>query len=475
VNVTGTSGTTTFRLPAPTGAVIHNGVSSSCNACHDSNYVWKGMDLYPINPSTVVANGSYKGFQTRPIAAPVTTSLGKFGITDSLHPLTGDCSQCHTSTTAFSGVAKPAGHMPTTTATCSVCHLGGDYSVAGLGLPANLANLHTGITTGMVTYKATTIGTKTCSTCHVAGTGGVSGTAPFTGCATATNCAAPPPLGFYQPTLKEAKGSHVPIGTLDCNGCHAVVTPSFLLTSMMKNQIMHDNVKLAGVLCKDCHENGMSWFGVTGLKTRTPSKHTTTARKAPNNCDNAGCHANSTVSNGFRALPQPMMRDALVSPNMGRIKPTTQMGKPTRGSLGNTFDHKGVKAGNCKDCHDGKSASGMPARHLMVATSCDTCHRPTTWLPAQFSHNGITTGTCLACHNGMGASNKPAGHFMTSRSCDSCHKNMSWAPVNFQHTSTLYRASPDKLTCISCHDTNGEIIRRQARALNRIKPIPVGP
>jgi hypothetical protein len=214
-----------------------------------------------------------------------------------------------------------------------------------------------------------------------------------------------------------------------------------------------------------------TWFTTVSLKTRIPNKHTSASRMAPNDCNNSGCHS----LGGFRAMLQPIMRDALVSPSMGRIKPTTQVGKPTRGSLGNSFDHKGVAAGKCKDCHDGKSASGMPARHLMVATSCDTCHRPTTWLPAQFDHNGITPNTCLACHNGMGASNKPSGHFMTSRSCDSCHKNMTWTPVNYQHLSPLYQASPDKLTCVSCHDTNGEIIRRQARALNRTKPIPVGP
>jgi hypothetical protein len=134
-----------------------------------------------------------------------------------------------------------------------------------------------------------------------------------------------------------------------------------------------------------------------------------------------------------------------------------------------------VAAGQCKTCHDGKSASGKPARHLMVNTSCDTCHRPTTWLPAQFSHDGITANTCLACHNGMSASSKPAGHFMTSRSCDSCHKTMGWAPVGYQHTSPLYQPSPDKLSCVNCHDTNGEIIRRQARSLNRVKPISIGP
>ena len=366
--------------------------------------------------------------------------------------------------------------MPTTTATCSVCHLNGDYSVAGLGLPGNLTNLHTGIKTGMVTYTAATIGTKTCVTCHTVGTGGTSGTAPFTGCATAGNCAAPPPMNAYQPTLKEAKGAHVPIGTLDCNGCHAAVTPNFVLTSMMKDQTMHNNAKLGGVLCKDCHENGMSWFGVTGLKVRVPSKHTTAARKAPNNCDNSGCHANTTVNGGFRMLLQPVMREALVSPDMERVRPTMQPGGAmVRGTLGNSFDHKGVQAGQCKTCHDGKSASGMPARHLMVNTSCDTCHRPTSWTPAQFSHNGVTPNTCMACHNGMSASAKPPGHFMTARSCDSCHKTVGWKPVMYQHMSPQYQASPDVLSCTGCHITNGEIIPRQMRGLTRTKPIPVGP
>jgi hypothetical protein len=426
------------------------------------------MDLYPMTPAVLTAGASYKGFQTRPISAATT-----YGVIDPSHPTTGDCSQCHAGTTAFTALAKPAGHMPVTAPACSTCHLGGNYSVTGL---STLANLHTGIKTGMVTYTAATIGTKTCVTCHVAGSGGVSGTAPFTGCALELGCSAPPPLNAYQPTLKEAKGTHVPIGTLDCNGCHAVVTPNFVLTSMMKNQTMHDNAKLGGVLCKDCHENGMSWFGVTGLKVRVPNKHTTAARKAPNNCDNSGCHANSTVSNGFRMLAQPIMREALVSPDMERVRPNMLPGGAiTRGSLGNTYDHKGVQSGQCKTCHDGKAASGMPARHLMVTTSCDTCHRPTSWTPAQFSHSGVTPNTCMACHNGMSASSKPPGHFMTARSCDSCHKTVGWKPVLYQHMSPQYHPTPDALNCTSCHITNGEIIPRQMRGLTRTKPIPVGP
>jgi hypothetical protein len=251
----------------------------------------------------------------------------------------------------------------------------------------------------------------------------------------------------------------------------------------------HTNAESPGKIeCQACHLDsaGMktttntptpnalaAWTNVTPKKR--PSNHSGSSTKAyPMDCNNSGCHS---YNKGFRALlrPAPVMRGALVSPDMGRIRPGVQSSKPSRGSLGNSFNHKGVEAGKCKKCHDGVAASGMPARHLMVATSCDTCHRTTTWLPAQFNHNGISAGTCLACHNGMGASNKPAGHFMSFRSCDSCHMSTGWKPANYRHLSPLYRDSPDKLTCISCHETNGEIIRRQARALNRPKPMAVGP
>jgi hypothetical protein len=385
---------------------------------------------------------------------------------------TGDCSQCHAGTTSFTGEGKPAGHMPTGANTCGTCHLSttGDYSVVGLG---SLTALHTGITYGAL-VPATTANmlTKTCGTCHTVGTGGTSGTAPFAGCQTetpASACPTPPPI-TYQPTTTGLHPVHVPIGTtaaltVDCNGCHTSV--SSYAGVNMKNASMHTSVNgVAKVMCMSCHERGLAFYGVTNLRVRPNGHHT------GQDCAGSGCH---TYSGGFRAQVKPVMRGALVSPDMGRIRPTIQTNKPSRGSLGNTFDHKGVEAGKCKTCHDGKAASGMPARHLMVATSCDTCHRTTAWLPAEFNHNGITPNTCLVCHNGMGASGKPSGHFMTSRSCDSCHKSTAWTPVNYQHVSPLYKASPDKLSCVSCHDTNGEIIRRQARALTRTKPIAVGP
>ena len=141
----------------------------------------------------------------------------------------------------------------------------------------------------------------------------------------------------------------------------------------------------------------------------------------------------------------------------------------------NTFDHQGVQGGQCKTCHDGKRASGLPARHLMTTVSCDTCHRTSAWTPAQFTYPGIAPNTCMTCHNGISATARPAGHFMTARSCDNCHKTNGWTPVTYAHLSAAYQPGSAALTCISCHVTDSEIIPRQMRATVRSKPTPLGP
>jgi hypothetical protein len=483
-----------FANPLALGTDIHsNSGGTACMTCHEKSSDWLGASKYTRSPSgntlspTATTTTVYRGFQTR----PNTTNFTPYGYNSPGHMgnaslETGDCSLCHAGTTQFTAEGMPAGHIKTSQA-CVTCHKStstatGDYSVLSLD---TLAKLHTGIT-ATVTAPPTAPSTS-CVSCHSNTTAALA----FAGCFTQANCAVPPGSIYYpkgvggNPTTDSTfPVNHVTTASLDCAACHGDVT-KFSGTTMGSKG--HTNAENTGKIdCQSCHLDKSATMknstgGVTtnfktalaGNPKQRPTNHGGSATKAyPNDCNNSGCHS---YTKGFRAMPRPIMREALVSPNMGRIKPTAQVGKPTRGSLGNSFDHKGVATGKCKDCHDGKSASGMPARHLMVATSCDTCHRPTTWLPAQFDHNGITPNTCLACHNGMGASNKPSGHFMTSRSCDSCHKNMTWTPVNYQHMSPLYRASPDKLSCVSCHDTNGEIIRRQARALTRTKPIPVGP
>ncbi len=468
-------GATQFKLAltSASNTALHAGITAGCATCHEKNYLWLGMQQTGYYASSTVAGGaSYTGFLTRPYGV----TGNNYTVNDANHAsgtlASGDCSQCHGSTTSFSSAAQPAGHMPTSTSTCSTCHLtAGDYGTTTLAAPAAL---HPGISA--VVTKLTAIpalSSTSCVTCHTVGSGGTSGKAPFSGCTTVqASCASPPPLSSYQPMvtagkvggvgLGTASVTHVPIGTLDCTGCHASVS-AFSGTTMGTNG--HSNATLGGDKCLSCHEAGLSFSPTTSTITKRPSNHTG-SKAAPNDC--SGCHKYS--SGGFRLLVKPSLRAASVNPDINRLRPGSQWNLPSRGALGNAFNHQGVEVGRCKTCHDGRKASGMPARHLMVSQSCDTCHRTSAWLPAQFTHAGVSPNTCMACHNGLSATARPAGHFMTARSCDACHKTAFWSPVSYSHLSPAYQSAPGLATCISCHITNSEIIPRQLRALNRVKP-----
>jgi hypothetical protein len=454
-NATKTAPGTAFLTPAPTTGQIHNGITGSCNSCHDTGMVWMSMDQYAIAPKVMgTSTTQYTGFHTRPVTAAST-----YSVADAAHPTTGDCSQCHTGTNFFSGAAKPTGHIPTTL-TCTVCHskTAGDYSVAGL---TDNTTLHTGISTG-------------CITCHTAGTG----KGPFAGCATQAACASPPPL-TYQPkmmpllagTLPTAPSAstHVPAEGIACEKCHSpTVFTNFSGMNMKGNTPAH--VAVGAATCITCHEGGppaYKWYGVT-IVTRAVGHE---KRKAGQDC--IACHSKVyTKWSGAAARVRPMMRGSAGTVSQ-RFLPGIGL---TAGLLeGDTsvFSHAGVEPGQCLTCHNGQIASGLPPVHKQTRMSCDNCHRTTAWKPAQFTHQGVLQGQCLTCHNSVVASGRPAGHFVSMRSCDSCHRTVAWVPVSYTHVSPLYQAQPGNTNCVACHVTNGEIIPRQMRGNNRPRPVPV--
>jgi hypothetical protein len=440
-----------FKTPAPTTAQIHSGITSGCNACHDTNAVWMSMDVYPISPSAMTGNSAtqYVGFQTRPKAAAST-----YAIADAAHPATGDCSTCHTGTNYFSGAAKPNGHIPTTQA-CAVCHtVNGDFSIATL---ASNTVLHTGITSN-------------CIACHSVGTGA----GPFAGCATQATCASPPALTYQPKAMPLAAGgsptapstqTHVPTGTVPCESCHSKsVFTNFSGMNMKSNTTAHNAV--SGSTCMSCHEAAYKWYGVT---IRTAPSITHNGRKAGQDCITSGCHSKSY--GGFGAGVRPVLRGALNGlPRRGGLG--AELSQAPGALNGGKFAHQGVAQGQCQTCHNKFTATGLPAKHVQTRLSCDSCHRTTAWKPAQFSHQGVQTGQCLSCHNSAAASGRQSGHFVTTRSCDSCHKVVGWIPVTYTHLSPLYQAQADKTTCTACHVTNGEIIPRVLRGNTRPRPVP---
>ncbi|MEP7139399.1 MAG: hypothetical protein ABI745_07230, partial [Caldimonas sp.] len=411
------------------------------------------MAAYPIAPTTVVASAQYTGFHTRPRAA-----AGTFNVSDAGHPAAGDCSQCHSGTNYFTGTIKPNGHIPTTLATCSTCHVvAGDFSVAGL--TNNGATLHTGIATN-------------CIACHSAG----AGVGPFAGCATQATCGSPPPLTYQPKTTPLAAGgsptapssqTHVPTVGITCEKCHsASAFTSFAGMKMKGNTAAHTAVGAA--TCQSCHEYAYVWFGVT---IRTPGSSVHHGRKPGQDCISSGCHNRSYSQFSNLARVRPVLRAAVAGAGTRFLPDGTAM--PSR-AAGLAFDHQGVLPGQCRTCHNGQAARGVPAKHLVTRASCDTCHRTTAWTPAQFNHAGVLLGQCQTCHNGRSATGKSSGHFVTARSCDACHRTIGWVPITYSHVSPLYRAAPDRPTCVSCHVTNGEIIPRQLRGGPRPRPVPGG-
>ena len=73
---------------------------------------------------------------------------------DKIHPTTGDCGACHTTTPVFAtdqtGTAKPANHIPTS-APCAQCH-----TTAGNNALYSLTGTHQGVT-GCLTCHGSTV------------------------------------------------------------------------------------------------------------------------------------------------------------------------------------------------------------------------------------------------------------------------------------------------------------------------------
>ena len=118
-----------------------------------------------------------------------------------------------------------------------------------------------------------------------------------------------------------------------------------------------------------------------------------------------------------------------------------------------------VTPGSCATCHNGASAPGKTAKHLMTSASCDACHRTTAWLPSTFTHTSVAPNMCATCHNGSSAKGKPSSHFASSRSCDACHRTTAWTPMPaYRHLSPAFRPHGAGVKCLSCHTTNNEVV-----------------
>jgi nitrate/TMAO reductase-like tetraheme cytochrome c subunit len=309
---------------------------------------------------------------------------------------------------------------------CGTCHTAAPANYTTLA--AN-AVLHTGIATG-------------CATCHAAPN-------------------ATPPVYYQNFTPKSAKLTpvHIPSGATACQSCHAISFTSFSGTSMSsaKHTLMFATIAKT---CDQCHERGLSFFGVNNLTVRPNGHHT------GQDCN--GCHSTNnwggntakrtvaaatktTTARVSTVVSAPTLRkfggsssEPGVVVSMGRGAGALG-GAGAVGGVGSTarVSHAGVVS-NCFSCHNGVLASGKPAAHIASNNTCENCHTTFAWLPARFDHRGVTA-TCKSCHNGVSALGKPSRHVQTTQDCSACHGTIAWQAVVFSHIGI-------NATCQSCHN-----------------------
>ena len=92
----------------------------------------------------------------------------------------------------------------------------------------------------------------------------------------------------------------------------------------------------------------------------------------------------------------------------------------------------------CAGCHNGRSALGKPAKHIVTTEACDDCHTTFGWDRVAMDHSAVRTD-CKSCHAPY-----PIDHVPTVNPCDDCHGTLAWQPAHFSHAGIVSG-------CRNCH------------------------
>jgi len=476
--------------PAGTCATCHNGAtakgksathvptSAACDSCHTNtaNYTtFLGASYTHSNPAGtcstchngIIAAGKLSTHVITTAACDVchtntanyTTFLGANYVHDSPP---GTCSTCHNGVTAL---GKSARHV-LTTAACNTCHtqsntsnyttfLGGVYTHSTP--PGTCTTCHDGVQAiGKPSYHSVT--TAACDTCHTQGN-----TANYTTFLGAFTHVTPPGVCSTCHDGVQAKGmsaNHVPT-LAACDTCH---TNTANYTTFLGATYTHSSPPGT---CSTCH-NGVIAKGKL-------ASHVTTS--AP--CDT--CHTQSNTSNYANFLNATYVHSSPPGTCSSCHNGVTALGKPTthvvttaacdlchtQGNtsgyttfLGATYTHSSPP-GTCSACHDGVTAMGKPASHMVTAAICDSCHTQTntsnytTFLGAtgMTDHSALAAGGCSTCHIGGQATSLSSGHIPTATiSCDGCHLKYNGTSVITFASATMNHTKTTATRCDVCHN-----------------------
>jgi hypothetical protein len=463
--------------------MVHSGLNnlSSCSSCHENNTT--DIAYYGITTKMVVRP---------PISAPQPDAVTPI---DANHPASGECTQCHSSTTTFTAnIVVPSNHIPVGSTACANCHAGQPAPYSPAGTTMN----HTGFTSscngchgsGKSFYGTAQteaggqpmqppnigaagghipIGSADCVSCHSASStlaGGfklsatgaaVMGTAGHNAVSSVScsSCHGYGSTWLGVPTTVVPGGAnggspgssqHIPLGSGDCITCHANASPTFatgafrITATPALGTAGHGAVN--GVACATCHAATVATAGGwQGLATPTPLVTTPSGHLPFGSGSCGGCHGSNFVTNGF------------VMPNKGAVPPTANpvMSVASHAvalaALGNT----------CNQCHDGVV---NPSALTFYGVGGNISLRPGSAVPGLSSNphdaQHPTTGDCVNCHStsppfSATANALPGNHIpLASQStcATSCHKGGYAATTTaIDHTDAAISGE----ACSACH------------------------
>lgn len=274
---------TTAWLPLIT-PYSHSGVAAgTCASCHIASYAQ--MDYKPLNhiPTTASCDACHRTSAWTPLITPYSHS----GVA------AGTCLSCHLASYPLMEY-KPSNHIPTS-ASCEACHrttawipLLTPYSHSGIAAGTCLT-CHVSSFAQMEYKSATHIPTSaSCEVCH-AMTASSFKSATMNHNGTAGQCATCHNGSYTGANALGVDGNHIPTTTVSaswasCDACHKSTTT--FTGVKLHATVFTSNSQYPGT-CAKCHE----WGNPYGLTGRIPGEHTSTSRKAPNSCDNSGCHS----------------------------------------------------------------------------------------------------------------------------------------------------------------------------------------
>ncbi|MBI5180640.1 MAG: hypothetical protein HZA05_04465, partial [Nitrospirae bacterium] len=380
----------------PASSFNHAGITSGCYDCHKARY-----------DSTTNPNHGASNFPTT-------------------------CEQCHRTNSwrpaTFSHTKFPLVGIHATLQ-CSICHQGGKYT----GLSSDCYSCHKAKYDATTNPNHATAGYSTdCTQCHKASDPSWKGATfshtkfPLTGLHTAVDCAKCHLNNQYTGTPKE------------CSACH-----------WTRNQKDPWKLRL-GQNCQQCH-NTSGWKPANWNHSSSPASYA--LQGIHNTLACMTCHTNYQQVAGKECYSCHKAKyDATTNPNHATS------GFPT----------------TCEQCHKASDTAWTQGKFNHSITSFPLTGLHTTVLCSRCHLNNQYKGTpreCYACH--WTRNQRDPWKLRLGQTCEQCHTPSGWKPANWSHSSPpaswTLTGLHNTVVCTTCHVNYQKVAGKECYACHRAR------